>query len=419
MHTISIDASPAQLRKLRKGIKVRVKKGTGFNIIVHPETYNRVTRAFAKKKGLELALTQEELHHNQNYEEEEDDEGNYMRGLFSEGASMVPSPSEPAKMQELQQPISRGTEGQGLFRKVKRTVKDNVHNAKLADELNHHLQKNYDYMGRAGIDNAIKMAKQAGMSKMGINARKALAPYLDGNDSDDNEIPPRSRMYIKGGSISENGTVGLNGGMMHTYVPPALISQPFSANFQMQHFLPPQYQHFEQGGHDDSEANGLGSGLYAGRGLGLGISGGKINRLQKAQMWTGYAGDAGRQGFDLAKYGQDTFKGRGLGPGMCGGKINRLQKAQMWTGYAGDAGRQGFDLAKYGQDTFKGSGIREDAMGYVEDKAMDHLLGRKLNLKSDALKFAKGKSKKYLGRGMTQSEVYRRRHPVPGQMYTM
>jgi len=361
MHTISIDASPAQLRKLRKGIKVRIKKGTGFNIIVHPETYNRVSKAFAKNKGLELELSQEELQHNENYDP-------------STSASMIPSPSEPSKIQELQQPISRGTEGQGLFRKVKRTVKDNVHTAKLADELNHHLQKNYDYMGRAGIDNAIKMAKQAGMSKMGINARKALSPYLEGNDSDDNEFPPRSRSYIKGGSLSETGTVGLNGSMMHVFVPPALISQPFSANFQMQHFLPPQYQHFEQGGHDDSEANGLGSGLYAGRGLGL---------------------------------------------GMCGGKINRLQKAQMWTGFAGDAGRQGFDLAKYGQDTFKGSGIREDAMGYAEDKAMDHLFGRKLNLQSDALKFAKGKSKKYLGRGMSQSEVHRRRHPVPGQMYTM
>jgi hypothetical protein len=54
MHTISIDASPAQLRKLRKGIKVRVKKGTGFNLIVHPETYNRVSRAFAKNKGLDI-----------------------------------------------------------------------------------------------------------------------------------------------------------------------------------------------------------------------------------------------------------------------------------------------------------------------------------------------------------------------------
>jgi hypothetical protein len=137
-------------------------------------------------------------------------------------------------------------------------------------------------MGRAGIDNAIKMGKQASMSKMGINARRAMSARLDGNDSDDNEDAPHSRMYIKGGSITERSTVGLNGGMIHTFVPPALISQPFSANFQMQHFMPPQFQHFEQGGHDDSESNGIGSGLYAGRGLGLGISGCNIkNDLRK------------------------------------------------------------------------------------------------------------------------------------------
>ena len=266
MHTISIDASPSQIRKLRKGMKVRVKRGTGFNIIVHPQTYNRVSKAFSKNKGLELELSQEEIQHNEMFEPQE-------------GASMIPSPSEPSKLQE---PQSRGAEGQGLFRKAKRSVKDIIHRSELAKTLNHHLQKNYDYMGRAGIDNAMQMAKQAGMSKMGINARKALHASLEGDDDRDNEQAPRSRKYMSGGSISEHGTVGLNGGMLHTFVPPALISQPFSANFQMQHFLPPQYQHYEQGGHDDSEDHGLGSGLYVGRGLGLGISGGNIkNDLRK------------------------------------------------------------------------------------------------------------------------------------------
>jgi len=281
MHTISIDASPAQLRKLRKGQKVRVKKGTGFNIIVHPTTYNRVSRAFGKNKGLELELSQEELQHNEMSDP-------------STSASMIPSPSEPSKLQE---PQSRGAEGQGLFRKAKRSVKDTVDRSKLASSLNKHLQKNYDYMGRAGIDNAMQMAKQASMSKMGINARKALGSTLGGDDDNDNEIPPRSRMYIKGGSVMEHGSIGLNGGMMHTFVPPALISQPFSANFQMQHFLPPQYQHYEQGGHEDSEEHGLGSGLYAGRGigcgLGLGIRGGNIkNDIRK------YARAHGDEGID-------------------------------------------------------------------------------------------------------------------------
>ena len=56
-------------------------------------------------------------------------------------------------------------------------------------------------------------------------------------------------------------------------------------------------------------------------------------------------------------------------------------------------------------------------MGYAEDKAMDHLFGRKLNLKSDALKFAKGKSKKYLGRGMTAMRPAVMPRPSMGKGY--
>ena len=46
------------------------------------------------------------------------------------------------------------------------------------------------------------------------------------------------------------------------YTAPALISQPFSANYQMSHFLPPAYQHYSNSMHE-----GHGQGLYAGRGL--------------------------------------------------------------------------------------------------------------------------------------------------------
>jgi hypothetical protein len=42
--------------------------------------------------------------------------------------------------------------------------------------------------------------------------------------------------------------VGSNFVSHQTHLPPALISQPFSANFQFQHFLPPAYQKFSKGG---------------------------------------------------------------------------------------------------------------------------------------------------------------------------
>ena len=61
MHVISIDASKGQLSKLKRGHPVRVKRGTGFNVIVRPETYNLVSRAFTKNKGVQLALSPEEI----------------------------------------------------------------------------------------------------------------------------------------------------------------------------------------------------------------------------------------------------------------------------------------------------------------------------------------------------------------------
>jgi hypothetical protein len=216
MHRIQIDASPHQLRKLRKGHAVRVKKGEGFELLVHPNTFNLVTRSFNKNKGAQLKLSPEELKANN---------------------------VEPEEPKEEEDAINMNTMfGQGIH---KRTA-----NIKLADELNHHLGSNYGYLARAGMDNAINGMKSAALSKHGIDARYQLAPKQTPNSL----MGPHSRMI--GGRI-EKSTVGLKGSMLHAYTPPALVSQPFSANFQFQHFLPPQYQHFNAGGHDVT-----GNGLY-------------------------------------------------------------------------------------------------------------------------------------------------------------
>ena len=231
MHTIQIDASPHQIRKLRKGHRVRVKKGEGFNLIVHPNTYNVVSRAFGKNKGSELQLTPEELEMN--------------RGI-DDAITPEMHQAKTRKSTEESKPINMNTMfGQGI-NSMRRTQSQ----VQLGDALNHHLGANYGYMARAGLDNAINGAKSAVMAKHGINSRYNLAPM----QSIDNISGPPSRMV--GGAL-EKSTVGLKGGMVHGFVPPALVSQPFSANFQMQHFLPPQYQHFNSGGSDMS-----GNGLY-------------------------------------------------------------------------------------------------------------------------------------------------------------
>jgi len=65
---IRISASPAQLRKLRKGLKVRVKpamEGSGFNLIVNPANYSILTRSFSRNKGADITLSTLELQANE------------------------------------------------------------------------------------------------------------------------------------------------------------------------------------------------------------------------------------------------------------------------------------------------------------------------------------------------------------------
>jgi hypothetical protein len=61
MHVISVQGSNTQRSKLRNGHKVRVKHGSGFNVIVNPDTYHVVSRAFNKNKGVSMQLSPEEI----------------------------------------------------------------------------------------------------------------------------------------------------------------------------------------------------------------------------------------------------------------------------------------------------------------------------------------------------------------------
>jgi hypothetical protein len=64
MHVITIGGSEHQKSRLRNGHKVRVKHGTGFNVVVSPNTYHLVSRAFNKNKGTTLQLSPEEIEMN-------------------------------------------------------------------------------------------------------------------------------------------------------------------------------------------------------------------------------------------------------------------------------------------------------------------------------------------------------------------
>jgi len=251
MHTLPIDVNRRQLNKLMKGHRVRIKKGTGFNLIVHPERYSIVSRAFAKNKGSEVQLTPEEIQANQ-YDDDEV-EGRGIRGRGAVG-DMLKQTAANATANLINAGSDRAanemtTQGTGFKRGG--SLKTTMAQAQLANDLNQHLGSNYGYLSRAGLDNAINGNKNAAMIKMGIDARHALSPVASAL----RQLGPPSRLV--GGTLVEKSTLGAKGTMLAMYTPPALVSQPFSANFQMQHFLPPQYQQFNSGG-----SNISGHGLY-------------------------------------------------------------------------------------------------------------------------------------------------------------
>ena len=53
--------SPAVMSRIRNGHRVRLMKGEGMQLIVKPEQYTQIERAFLKNKGIQVALAPEEI----------------------------------------------------------------------------------------------------------------------------------------------------------------------------------------------------------------------------------------------------------------------------------------------------------------------------------------------------------------------
>lgn len=290
MHLIKIDVSPHQLRRLKKGHKIRLRKGTGFNLIVHPNTYHLMSRAFNRDKGVQVKLSEEELVANQT------------------------ASNEPAKMEEHANETAEQTgempsiEGKGIFSKIKSGLKAmspilkplakaglSHYAPKVSEKLSNKpaLQKAFNYgaeqagkklsgtgmRGRAvrersespevhGLTRKLGHAVAnsngvtASISKQAID-RRIKNQYPTYEELKEEPFAPFSRGY--GFHANQHAIVGRGGGMLGhgVHSAPALMSQPYSANYQMAHFLPPHFQHYNNSIH----GNGLGAGMYAGNGL--------------------------------------------------------------------------------------------------------------------------------------------------------
>ena len=340
MHKIQVDLSHKQLHKLKKGGKVRIKKGTGFNLIVSPGNFNIMTRSFGKSKGLDITLSPEEIQANRTLIPEIEDatlgsaQADQMepsdiqgKGIFGKhadrllekhglkktaykvgdilkpGAKMAIkagltagavalagtnpelAPFLPAGVMianhyasdYLDNPhkyIGRGLDSSksihsGLLSKPLTSLTDQIAQGRASDIINNRMDTNFNYMGRAGLANLDQEHANQGITGHLIDLRHKSRP-IQGYSGDFEG--PKSIGHGIHSTLREGGSIGLGGGRLNSQLlPPALQSQPHGVNFQMQHFLPPQYQVYFDPALDHDHNASIGQGLYANQRRGRGL----------------------------------------------------------------------------------------------------------------------------------------------------
>ena len=110
---ISIERPSARvLGKMRKGKKVRIMKGDGMQLVIHPSRINAVSRCFNKDKGHTIELTQQELALNRSAKMEGSGIFDDIRGGFEKiGEAVTPIAIETGKVLL---PVAKQVAKQGL-----------------------------------------------------------------------------------------------------------------------------------------------------------------------------------------------------------------------------------------------------------------------------------------------------------------
>jgi hypothetical protein len=303
MDSVRIDASPKQLSKLRNGHKVRVKpamEGRGVCMIVKPGTYDTLTRAFGRGKGVEIALSPEEILANQQASASMEGQGIFgkkfdrflekrgikkavykfgdvLKGGVKQGIdyARTQAPELGAKaLRGLAEAVGRpelGTyaeaigragadygagklagrakgyldnpEGRGFVSNVGGTNGSQVHQARtLAQQVEQ--QRALEALNLAtGMDTGYM--GRAGLGTAMANADRAkfikggIKQEYAGRAVGSSRNRLSSDMETLRGIRKSGGQIGAIG---QAVLPPALQSQPYSENFQFQYTLPPAFQ---------------------------------------------------------------------------------------------------------------------------------------------------------------------------------
>ncbi len=187
MRVIRLQLSPAQKAKLRKGVSVRLAKknrameGKGTVMLVHPDKYNALTKAFDSGRGKQFKLDEEEIQVNENPDMVDDDEVKKEMsgsGLFGD--------------------IKKGFKKAGkAIKKAPKFYKDNIKDTKAGEMI------------RKGVKTGSKMGIQAGITALAGTPASPLVPALTavnakyGDKGIDMAVKAIGLGLMAGGSIGE------------------------------------------------------------------------------------------------------------------------------------------------------------------------------------------------------------------------
>jgi hypothetical protein len=229
MKKIGVDLSPHQRRRLHNGHKVRVKKGEGI-MMVSPGNFDTMSRTFLRGKAKEIQLSQEEILANRLTSPEAH---NYTRGEVSKPPSVAP------QVAPIQGNVSGGRiSNAGGPRGIR------VHTMGGLKKVSDHLQRLEDVIGidvgdqlKSGLGNLLADAQTARMNELSVLKRMNM---IGGSTRLGD-----ARRSLQGGRA---GQVGVSGNLLANsrVLPPALQSQPYSANWSMANQMPPQFQKFNR-----------------------------------------------------------------------------------------------------------------------------------------------------------------------------
>ena len=294
---IRIKASPKQLSKLRNGHKVRIQpamKGEGFNLIVHPERYDELSKTFKSGKGREIQLTPQELVANQHAAPHMEGSGifgsRFDRFLDKHGmkdaAYAVGDVIKPYAKAGIKTALTAGATALGAAQPhlIPLIAPGLIGASSFADDYLDHPGKYQNMFSSAQAEEpapapavyppphnmfSSQFTRNAGGPK-DRTSQRTLKGQVETNEMLDdlsrdtgahygalaranlgNAVAHRRRAQTRGRGVHrEISSVGTAGSFIgsHSVLPPAMISQPFSANFQFRHFLPPAYSQYSKGG---------------------------------------------------------------------------------------------------------------------------------------------------------------------------